>query len=50
MKSLPKVRIGMIGYGGMGKAHSYSYRAVNSLRKLAVEPQLQIIGACSRMP
>ena len=44
MKSLPKVRIGMIGYGGMGKAHSYAYRAVNSLRKLAVEPQLQIIS------
>ena len=44
MTSLPKVRIGMIGYGGMGKAHSYAYRALNSLRKLAVEPELHIIG------
>ena len=44
MTSLPKVRIGMIGYGGMGKAHSYAYRAVNSLRKLPVEPQLEIIS------
>jgi len=38
MTSLPKVCVGMIGYGGMGKAHSYAYRAVNSLRKLPVEP------------
>jgi predicted dehydrogenase len=47
MSSLPKIRIGMIGYGGMGKAHSYAYRAVNSLRKLPVEPHLQIISGRS---
>jgi len=44
MTSLPKVRIGMVGYGGMGKAHSYAYRALNTLRKLPVEPELHIIS------
>ena len=44
MTKLPKLNIGMIGYGGMGKAHSYAYRALNTLRKLPVEPQLYMIS------
>jgi predicted dehydrogenase len=44
MAPLSQVRIGMVGYGGMGKAHSYGYRAVNTLRKLPVEPRLQAIS------
>lgn len=44
MSSLAGLKIGMIGYGGMAKAHSYAYRVVNSMRRLPVRPELQVIS------
>ena len=34
MPQLPEVRIGIVGYGMMGKAHSYGYREAPRLREL----------------
>ncbi len=39
------VRIGMIGYGFMGKAHSNAYRKVNQFYKLGHQPVLQALCA-----
>src|SRR5712691_11831681 len=46
MKHLPDVRIAMIGYGTMGKAHSYAYRVVPVLRNLPCQPKLVVL--CGR--
>ena len=35
------LRIGMIGYGFMGRAHSNAYRRVNNFFDLQYEPVLQ---------
>jgi predicted dehydrogenase len=44
---MPKpLRIGMIGYGFMGRAHSNAYRRVNNFFDLEYEPVLQV--ACAR--
>ena len=48
MSALPEVRIGIVGYGMMGKAHSYGYREAPRLRSLPVEPRLQLISGRRR--
>ena len=43
---MPKpLRIGMIGYGFMGRAHSNAYRRVNNFFDLEYEPVLQAVCA-----
>src|SRR5207248_2205558 len=39
------LRIGMIGYGFMGRAHSNAYRRVNNFFDLEYEPVLQAVCA-----
>jgi PII-like signaling protein len=34
----PALRVGIVGYGLMGKAHSYGYRVAPMLRRLPVTP------------
>lgn len=46
MKHLPDVRIAMIGYGTMGKAHSYAYHVAPVLRDLPCQPKLAVL--CGR--
>jgi predicted dehydrogenase len=48
MAELPEVRIGIIGYGMMGKAHSYGYREAPRLRDLPVRPRLRMISGRKR--
>lgn len=48
MTGQPEVRIGIIGYGMMGKAHSYGYREAPRLRELPVRPRLQMISGRRR--
>jgi predicted dehydrogenase len=48
MSGLPEVRIGIVGYGMMGKAHSYGYREAPRLRNLPVQPRLQLISGRRR--
>jgi predicted dehydrogenase len=45
---LPEVRIGIVGYGMMGKAHSYGYRAAPRLCDLPVRPRLRLISGRRR--
>ncbi len=40
------LRIGMIGYGFMGRAHSNAYRKVNNFFDLEYRPELK--AACGR--
>jgi predicted dehydrogenase len=42
--SLPDVRVGIVGYGMMGKAHSYAYTAAPVMRSLPCRPRLQVIS------
>jgi predicted dehydrogenase len=44
MTTLPEVRIGIVGYGTMGKAHSYGYRAAPLFASLPVRPVLKVIS------
>jgi predicted dehydrogenase len=44
MDRLPELRVGIIGYGVMGKAHSYGYRAAPSFARLPVRPVLKVIS------
>ena len=37
------LRIGMVGYGFMGRAHSNAYRRVNNFFDLEYEPVLQAV-------
>jgi predicted dehydrogenase len=39
-----EVGIGIVGYGMMGKAHSYGYTLAPHIRELAVRPRLRIIS------
>jgi predicted dehydrogenase len=48
MSRLPEVRIGIVGYGMMGKAHSYGYREAPRLRDLPVRPRLRLISGRRR--
>ena len=45
MSKRKPLRIGMIGYGFMGRAHSNAYRRVNNFFDLEYEPVLQAVCA-----
>ena len=38
------LRVGIIGYGMMGKAHSYGYRVAPMLRRLPVTPVVTVMS------
>jgi predicted dehydrogenase len=40
----PPLRIGIVGYGLMGKAHSYGYRVAPMLRRLPVTPVVTVMS------
>jgi len=44
MNNLPDVRIGIVGYGAMGRAHSYGYRAAPGVASVPVRPVLKVIS------
>ena len=44
----PEVGIGIIGYGMMGKAHSYGYTLAPHIRPLACRPRLRVISGRHR--
>jgi predicted dehydrogenase len=44
MGDQPVVRIGIVGYGTMGRAHSYGYRAAPVLARLAYQPVVKAIS------
>src|SRR5262245_46532692 len=48
MAALPEVRIGIVGHGMMGKAHSYGYREAPRLRDLPVRPRRRMISGRRR--
>ena len=43
----PELRVGIVGYGVMGKAHSYGYRVAPMLRPLPVTPVAAVISGRS---
>jgi predicted dehydrogenase len=40
----PEVRIAVVGYGTMGRAHAYAYHVAPVLRELPVRPRLVVLG------
>ena len=44
MTGLPEVRIGIVGYGTMGRAHSYGYRVASNVAPLPVRPVVKLIS------
>jgi predicted dehydrogenase len=40
----PPLRVGIVGYGLMGKAHSYGYRVAPMLRRLPVTPVVTVMS------
>ena len=44
MTGPPELRVGVIGYGLMGKAHCYGYRVAPMLRRLPVRPVVSVIS------
>jgi len=40
----PQIGIGIVGYGMMGKAHSYGYAVAPLMRKLPYRPQVRVIS------
>lgn len=44
----PEVGIGVIGYGVMGKAHSYGYTVAPRMRELPCVPRLRVISGRTR--
>ena len=44
MNAGPLLRVGIIGYGVMGKAHSYGYRVAPMLRPLQVTPVVTLMS------
>ncbi len=40
----PTLRVGIVGYGLMGKAHSYGYRVAPLLRRLPVTPVVTVMS------
>ena len=40
----PELRVGIVGYGVMGKAHSYGYRVAPMLRALPVTPVVSLMS------
>jgi predicted dehydrogenase len=41
---VPDLRIGIVGYGGMGRAHSYGYRAAPNVAQLPMRPVVKLIS------
>jgi predicted dehydrogenase len=48
MTALPEVRIGIVGYGTMGRAHSYGYHAAPIVATLPVRPTVSLISGRDR--
>ena len=44
MSDRPDLRIGIVGYGTMGRAHSYGYRAAPSLAEMPLRPIVKLIS------
>ena len=44
MTGPPELRIGIVGYGTMGRAHSYGYRAAPGLANLPMRPVLKLLS------
>ena len=44
MSDPPELRVGVIGYGVVGKAHCYAYRVAPMLRALPVTPVVSVIS------
>ncbi|MEA2538216.1 MAG: hypothetical protein QOF11_2450, partial [Chloroflexota bacterium] len=44
MTGLPDLRIGIVGYGTMGRAHSFGYRAAPTLTDLPMRPIVTLIS------
>ncbi|HUZ35764.1 MAG TPA: Gfo/Idh/MocA family oxidoreductase [Streptosporangiaceae bacterium] len=44
MTAAPELRVGVVGYGVMGKAHCYGYRVAPMLRELPVTPVVGVIS------
>lgn len=42
--SIPEVGIGIIGYGAMGRAHSYGYTLAPRIRSLPWRPRLRVVS------
>ena len=47
MSGPPELRVGVVGYGVMGKAHCYGYRVAPMLRTLPVTPVVGVISGRS---
>ena len=47
MNGPPELRVGVVGYGVMGKAHCYGYRVAPMLRTLPVTPVVGVISGRS---
>jgi predicted dehydrogenase len=45
---VPDLRIGIVGYGTMGRAHSYGYRVAPLVARLPVRPVLQLVSGRDR--
>ena len=48
MNAAEEVGIGIVGYGTMGKAHSYGYAAAPHIRSLRRRPRLRVISGRNR--
>ena len=44
MTALPEVRIGIVGYGTMGRAHSFGYRNASLFAQLPVRPTIALMS------
>ncbi len=44
MSGKPELRIGIIGYGAMGKAHAYAYEVAPIMQRLSVTPRVVVIS------
>jgi predicted dehydrogenase len=44
VSDVPDLRIGIVGYGGMGRAHSYGYRAAPNVAALPMRPTVTLIS------
>jgi predicted dehydrogenase len=44
LNPVPDLRIGIVGYGTMGRAHSYGYRAAPNVATLPMRPMVKLIS------
>ncbi len=44
MSGVPELRIGIVGYGTMGRAHSYGYRVAPNVASLPLRPIVKVIS------